>query len=565
MSEICGGKEGCTSQVLFSCNCGNPIVYLCQGCVSDHLLEPRPHLFLQLDHARELQKKSTFSKSYLEVFTKYNTMKHDILAYIDSLKDFRTRICTFKQQIIQHIDTVVGSKIEHVDSLLDSSYQTLREFNKRTSDLTVLDHDILARYKNGAVRGLIEDYADVLILNEDDIKDAVENMINIDTSVPMELSNEHTPSRSSEETFPTPTFKIQGKETLSFQIQELRKDLDELRETTHSKLEEFQRDFKTLNRYTIPKVEEIQKELHHLNNKTISELQVNKKELEIFMFQINPKFEEIKRELAKLKKELDYVRPPNLTYIFAAKRGTKDLIRYDSEVDSISTYSLHHSLPHNFDLSATCVLPDGEILISGGKDSSGNFIGDTYKVDITQDPPRCIKLGDLNYPRSRACLVYHGDYVYILGGYGSNKAERMKVTEDAWSVLPDMREARWDFGTYIQGNKIYVIGGFSNTSIEFYDIHMNSFNVLENILLPKGGFVCGIIDNKLYAVGYKYLRIFSKDLELIDSQDNINNRQSLCYSNVIVKDSRLIYIDSLYSKIFSYDARSSAVAEVMGF
>jgi hypothetical protein len=409
MSEICGGKEGCTSQVLFSCNCGNPVVYLCHGCVSEHLREPRPHLFIQLDHARELEKKSNFSKSYLEVYTKYNIIKHDILAYIDSLKEFREKICTFKQQIIQHIDQVVGSKLEHVDSLLDSSYKVLGDFNKRTSNLAVLDHDILARYKNGSVRGLIENYADVLVLNEDDIKDAVENMINIDTSVSIELTKEHTPPRSSEETSPTPTFKIHGKETISFQIQELRKDLEELREATHRNLEEFKKELSTFNRYTIPKVEEIQKDLHHLNNKTITELQVNKKELEIFMFQINPKFEEIKCELARLKKELDYVRPPNLTYIFAAKRGTKDLIRYDSEVDSISTYSLSHCLPHNFDLSATCVLPDGEILISGGKDTSGNFIGDTYKVDITQDPPRCTKLGDLNYPRSRSCLAYHGE------------------------------------------------------------------------------------------------------------------------------------------------------------
>ena len=168
-------------------------------------------------------------------------------------------------------------------------------------------------------------------------------------------------------------------------------------------------------------------------------------------------------------------------------------------------------------------------------------------------------------------MVVHGDYVYIFGGYNKNsggnlnKAERMKIGEWRWSNLPNMKEARFMFGVYVSESRIYLIGGFNNTSIEYYDIDTNSFYLLPNIQVPKPGIVCGVIGDLIYAVGKQHLRVFNKDFQLIQSQDNINNIQPCCYSDVIVRGSTFIYINDVYNKVYSLDSTSRSLREQKSF
>jgi hypothetical protein len=164
-------------------------------------------------------------------------------------------------------------------------------------------------------------------------------------------------------------------------------------------------------------------------------------------------------------------------------------------------------------------------------------------------------------------MVVHGDYVYIFGGYNQNsgylnKAERMKIGEWRWSNLPNMKEARWDFGVYVSDNRIYLIGGGQNTSIEYYDIETNNFYLLPNIQVPLEGIVCAVIDDLIYAVGKQHLRVFNKDFQLIQSLDNINNSLPNCYSDAIVRGSTFIYINNETSKVYSFDSKSRSLRQL---
>ena len=191
-------------------------------------------------------------------------------------------------------------------------------------------------------------------------------------------------------------------------------------------------------------------------------------------------------------------------------------------------------------------------------------------VNTTTNPPTLTRLGDLNHARWRAKLVLHGEYLYIFGGYNNqtgilNTAERMKIGEFTWSTLPNMKEARLDFGVYVRENRIYLLGGYRNTSIEYYDVGVNNFFLVENTQVPSGGIVCGLINDQLYAVGKQHLRVFSRDLQLIQSRDNINNSYHYCFSDVVVRGSNLFYINSDSSKVYSFDATSVSLRVVKEF
>ncbi len=167
-------------------------------------------------------------------------------------------------------------------------------------------------------------------------------------------------------------------------------------------------------------------------------------------------------------------------------------------------------------------------------------------------------------------MVVHGDYVYIFGGANNsssnlNEAERMKIGEWRWSALPNMKEARRDFGVYVSENRIYLIGGVDNTTIEYYDVQLNSFNLLPSIQVPKGGIVCSLIDDKIYALGVNNLRVLTKDFQLLQSLTNIQHPRPYCFSDVLVRGSNFIYFNDNSSRVKCFDSASNTVRELKSF
>jgi hypothetical protein len=64
------------------------------------------------------------------------------------------------------------------------------------------------------------------------------------------------------------------------------------------------------------------------------------------------------------------------------------------------------------------------------------------------------QIRNLTISRSGAKMLVHKGYVYIFGGhlytsYDLNSAERMKIGEWRWNILPPMMETRASFGVYL--------------------------------------------------------------------------------------------------------------------
>jgi hypothetical protein len=164
-------------------------------------------------------------------------------------------------------------------------------------------------------------------------------------------------------------------------------------------------------------------------------------------------------------------------------------------------------------------------------------------------------------------MVVHGDYVYKFGGvnhaYGDvNKAERMKIGEWRWNGLPNMKEARRDFGIYISENRIYLIGGYNNTTIEYYDVQRNFFNLSISIQVSRGGIVCSLINDKIYSLGVNNLKVFTKDFKYIQSLTNIKHPMPYCFSDVIVRGYNFIYFNSNSSNVKCFDSASNTIREL---
>lgn len=488
-NEVDVCKGESTPQNMSVLNSSNSLELMYQGCKGNH----HPDLLIPLDQTTKF-----FSSGCEDDYYKFIEIEEDIKSYIQKLKNFKVKIIDIKQEIIQEIEAEAELNIQKIDNQLDKVYHKLEELNQITAKLAQTK-DVLTK----EVEGLIGSHVETSSLNGLEIKRTMHQMINLDTYT--------TPGE--EEFNPTPVLEIE-------EIVEI-EEINSLRSTRD---EELQREVQEINQQVITRVEEL--ELENFNT----------------LDQDSDSF--------SIKSEIQSSR-----YLFSTKNSTKEFIKYDIELDSITKYNLSQQIGYNFIYSSSCILPNGQILIAGGYSP---YQDDTYRIDVSQELPRCTQLGSLNTLRSRSKLICHRDTVYILGGtifFGdsSPKAERMAIQDSNWESMPDMKEPRYDFGVYIEGDRIYLIGGRENTSIEYYDVSLNRFYLLPQLQVPTGGIVSAVIDQNIYTIGQGHWAVYSKDFELVESEENLNYTSPSCYSDVIVKDSKLVYISSNTSKVLSFD------------
>ena len=190
-TEVCGGCQGCTNKVIFACNCGNPVVYLCKDCVANHLLTPTCHLFVSMNQAKELQKKSEFTINYGEVYGKYLKVKVETLRYIDKLHAFKSDLFNLKQEFASEIESVINSDIEKVDALLQDANNKLNELNTGIADFQSLEDEVLAQYQSEGLQGLIESFANTLKIDKNAVLQAIHQFIFIGNSEESAQSDQH--------------------------------------------------------------------------------------------------------------------------------------------------------------------------------------------------------------------------------------------------------------------------------------------------------------------------------------------------------------------------------------
>lgn len=328
MSEsdiACRGKDCCSSSVIIACSCGNPVTFLCQGCISNHVLKPGNHLFLSLKQAEDILSNLGPSHSFSESYSSYLNIKSDILAYINTLKDFRSKVLAFKVEIIDLISETIESKVDQLDILLESAYIKLNEFSFRFCDLPNLDQDLVKRYEEKGLAGLIQDYVYNLILNDVELRDNIRSMVAIGTR------DQEGHSYKKKDKF-TEIQLFDLKDQLESQIQNLQQDKSEILHVASLQIHELQSNFNT----------------------QISDLKLEIQNLKRIRTQSQP--EESKLELI----------PPR-TSTCSLATGTRDLIKYDSNTSRSYNYSLRNLLPYDLDYASTCTLSDSEVIIAGGR------------------------------------------------------------------------------------------------------------------------------------------------------------------------------------------------------
>ncbi len=55
----CLGRVACSSPVVIACNYRIPVVLLCEGCISNHVLEPCNHRLIRPNQAQQLLSSSS--------------------------------------------------------------------------------------------------------------------------------------------------------------------------------------------------------------------------------------------------------------------------------------------------------------------------------------------------------------------------------------------------------------------------------------------------------------------------------------------------------------------------
>lgn len=462
-TETCMGNSNCSSQVTFACNCGNPITFLCQPCAIPHLLEPRPHLFLPLDQARRLIRKSSSLPNYEDTYVKYIKIKREILSYLDKLNQFKSQLISLKQTLVSEIESYLDSKLDNLDFFIQATQSKLADFNNRTSDITSKNSTVLDRYSQYGIKGILGNLVENLILRNEAVEQALEDLVTIETC-----------------------------------------------SISHAEV----------------KIEDISDDELYIDDLISTREYINS----------------------------------DMNSLFFTKNSTQDLYEYNLISTTLTTYDLSGCINIPFNFTSSCLLPFGSVIISGGKPTHGN----TYIIEISADIT-CIKLGDLNTPRYAANMICYEDTVYILGGWIdsqlTNKAEKMMLGDKTWYPIPDMKEARGDFGVFVDRNRIYIIGGRMSSSVEYYDIRMNRFSMM-NVEVPVGGIVCGVVDNEIYVIGNDVLQIFSMDFQILESRYNLGNGTPSCCSNVVVRNSKMSWVNMVYGRIYCCDAVSSKISVI---
>ncbi len=357
-----------------------------------------------------------FEESYID----YLRIKSDILAYIQNLKDFKTKVATFKLEIIDSIEKTFDSKLEQIDSILDRTYIQIHELNQES------DNQVIQRFQERGLEGVLSNYIYNMNLNVDDIKQYLNDIIVIETSDYHQIQS-HYPSNTSS----VLPIQIQELQELihaqTLRSDELENRLNQLQKGSIRKLKDktsvleylireqearsktYENSFKNLDYNmravydTLEKLKSYPNTIVNKTNQTLQEVQqvFNEKYSKIDNEILNiklltakiqgqtilpqviqsqliqtpstsmdeeakkiPEFEEVKLSQPKSTKKLTNSLPSRST-AFTIKNNTKQLIKYDSNTNTITTYNLNN-LPYYLEYAAISMLPDGSIIIAGG-------------------------------------------------------------------------------------------------------------------------------------------------------------------------------------------------------
>jgi hypothetical protein len=108
-------------------------------------------------------------------------------------------------------------------------------------------------------------------------------------------------------------------------------------------------------------------------------------------------------------------------YIYIPNSSSKNLMQYDIHENRVNIIEIP-TLEREFDTTSSCELPNGDVFMTGLKNS---VIGEAYLYKPGSD--KCFPIVPIRHPRCLVDLYYYKHYIYAFGGHCSHKAERYSL------------------------------------------------------------------------------------------------------------------------------------------
>jgi hypothetical protein len=175
-SQVCGGRQGCTSEVTHACNCGNPVVFLCTSCIVTHLSEQVIHTFISIEQAKELVKDTQINESFHTNLAKYTVLKASISNYIGCLETYKENLIKTRHEIMSLIEQEFQAKLEYLTAKKTNAVYQLENIMRKMKGLTSGYDEILSIYDDKGIQGLLDDYIPSFEIKTDPIEDAIRKM-----------------------------------------------------------------------------------------------------------------------------------------------------------------------------------------------------------------------------------------------------------------------------------------------------------------------------------------------------------------------------------------------------
>ncbi|OBG97514.1 protein kinase [Mycobacterium sp. E136] len=153
---------------------------------------------------------------------------------------------------------------------------------------------------------------------------------------------------------------------------------------------------------------------------------------------------------------------------------------------------------------AAAVVGD-RIIVTGGVDSSGKLLNTTEVFDGT-----AWKLGaPIRTPRQMLSAASDGKRVYAMGGTAGTAdvatVEAYDPAADSWAAMPELPEARSDFGVAATDERLVVVGGTSAgqvlKTVLAFDLATTTWSGLPDMGTARHGMAVEAVGNRVYAIG----------------------------------------------------------------
>lgn len=488
MSSINVPSEHCACSnpqpnIQFACNCGAPVVFLCNLCVLSHLIEPRSHTFLSLEQARSLLS-SQSNSNYAKSFSKFLKLKAKIQDYQSSIKAFSSHISAYQAEKSTLFQITCQQKLKLLDCMSSEASTKIDEISRQMSLFDERGKDMLASYSRDGLNGLLSMYNNEFTVFQKDVEYAMLNAIYIgrEAGLPQNASYEHS-------------------------IKELYDSIQY---------------YKNHNEELMEKLKICQEVIRKHED------------------------EEKRQQLMAQRKQSEELKYADITERYKCTVEHNMLIKLDKEKDLFITYSLYPEAQSNMNGSSCCILPDGNIMIVGNSryNHSGYYhhsnqpqieICDTFKFNIKDHT--CVSLNNLNSSRTESALCCNGEYLYAFGGIInhqiSQSAERMKWDDNGWIKLTDIATETKIFMCYPY-KQFILIAQNANYDIQIFDVNKNEYNSIPT-QTSYGVSMIKEIDSLIYILsglesGESCIVVLSDELEIIYKNRILNNKCLNCFN-----------------------------------